>query len=287
MQTSLSIRQMTPPELRRQIELADQEGWEPGAYDADLFWYLDPDGFLAIEENGQTVGGGAIINYENAFGFMGLFIVEQPYRGRGLGRELWFARRDALRARLNPGATIGLDGVYDMVPFYETGGFERYSHHRRFQLLPSDRETKFDSGILPLPQVEESLIVKYDRQCFPASRTDFLSAWIRQPNAISLGYMNSGQLQGFGVMRRCSSGYRIGPLFADSSLIAKALLTAFQSQQGDQPLFMDVPDYNPEARQICESYGMEEVFGCVRMYLGEPPQLAENKIYAVTTLEVG
>lgn len=44
---------------------------------------------------------------------MGLFIVDPKYRGQGLGRKLWYARRDHLLSRLQPNATIGLDAVDD------------------------------------------------------------------------------------------------------------------------------------------------------------------------------
>ena len=41
-----------------------------------------------------------------------------------MGSKLWYKRRDALLARLNEGASIGMDGVVDMQPFYEKGGFQ-------------------------------------------------------------------------------------------------------------------------------------------------------------------
>lgn len=52
------IRPMTQVEERTLLEWAAVEGWNPGLHDADCFWKLDPDGFLALDLEGQMVGGG-------------------------------------------------------------------------------------------------------------------------------------------------------------------------------------------------------------------------------------
>jgi len=85
------IRSMNAGELDQLIRWAGDEGWGPGLNDAECFWELDPEGFLAMYEHGDLIGGGAIIRHSNAFGFMGLFIVGQAHRGKGLGKKLWFA----------------------------------------------------------------------------------------------------------------------------------------------------------------------------------------------------
>ena len=115
------IRKMNRGELRELVRWAEAEGWNPGIHDADLFWDLDPEGYLALLHDQQVIGGGAIIRHSEDFGFMGLFIVKPSHRGKKLGEQLWFARRDHLLARLRPGGTIGLDGVDPMVPFYAAG----------------------------------------------------------------------------------------------------------------------------------------------------------------------
>lgn len=127
MDPELLIRQMTRSEVGDLVAWAAAEGWNPGLHDADLFWATDPEAFIAAEIDGQLIGGGAITAYQDAFGFMGFFIVRPAYRGRGLGNRLWHARRERLIARLTPGATIGMDGVFAMQDYYAKGGFV-FSH---------------------------------------------------------------------------------------------------------------------------------------------------------------
>ena len=92
------IRPMSRPELDVLVDWAAAEGWNPGLADAEVFWETDPDGFVAVEEDGALVAGGSIVSYGGRFGFMGFFIVAPGHRGRGLGRRLWAHRRDALTA---------------------------------------------------------------------------------------------------------------------------------------------------------------------------------------------
>ena len=110
----LEIRNMTRAEVNELVDWAAGEGWNPGLYDADLFWAADPEAFLAADLNGEMIGGGAITSYGGKFGFMGFFIIRPEFRGRGFGDRLWHVRRDRLIKRLQPNATIGLDGVFEM-----------------------------------------------------------------------------------------------------------------------------------------------------------------------------
>ena len=52
------LRKLVYPELVTLVGWAEQEGWEPGHYDAEQFWNCDPEGFVAIEEDGEFLGGG-------------------------------------------------------------------------------------------------------------------------------------------------------------------------------------------------------------------------------------
>ena len=281
------IRPMNANEVQQLVAWAGAEGWNPGMHDAQAFWNLDPEGFLAIANQDEVLGGGAIIRHSDHFGFMGLFIVNNAHRGKGLGTKLWFARRDRLLSRLTDGGTIGLDGVDAMVPFYQQGGFEPFTRHRRFQLTQSAPGLMRSERIVDLASVSLPLLADYDSQCFPSRREPFLAAWTTQTKAVSLACVTASQLLGYGVMRPCQIGWKIGPLFADSVEVADDLFQAFQLASLDLPIFLDVPDNHPAALALCQKYNMQEVFGCVRMYYGPAPPLDHQRIFGITTLEVG
>ena len=218
---------------------------------------------------------------------MGLFIVHHAHRGKGLGTTLWFARRDRLLSRLKDGGTIGLDGVDAMVPFYEKGGFKPFTRHRRFQLTEPESNLIRSERIVDVASVSLPMLADYDSQCFPVRREQFLVEWTKQNNAVSLAFVKDERLLGFGVMRPCLIGWKIGPLFADSIEVADALFQSCQLASKGMPIFLDVPDNNPTAIALCEKYRMQEVFACVRMYYGPAPLLDHRRIFGITTLEVG
>ncbi|MEZ4610507.1 MAG: GNAT family N-acetyltransferase [Caldilineaceae bacterium] len=191
MPAALEIRNMTRAEVDELVAWAAAEGWNPGLHDAGAFWATDPDAFIAAEVDGALVGGGAITSYAGDFGFMGFFIVRPEYRGRGLGNALWHARRARLLARLHPGATIGLDGVFDMQAYYAKGGFVFSHRNMRFRAeIPPQPDGADDAapGIVPLADVPWDELVAYDRTCFPAARPALLRAWLALSDALALAY---------------------------------------------------------------------------------------------------
>ncbi|WP_271412020.1 GNAT family N-acetyltransferase [Pseudomonas sp. Q1-7] len=288
MSIPLVIRNMLRPELDQLVDWAECEGWNPGLHDADAFWATDPQAYIAAELDGELIGGGAITSYGGEFGFMGFFIVRPAFRGRGLGNQLWHARRDRLLARLQPGATIGMDGVFDMQDYYARGGFVFSHRNLRYQLdIASAPEWTPDEDVVPLAEFPLADIEAYDRTCFPAPRSAFLRAWIDQPDALALGCRRDGRLAGFGVVRRCQHGCKIGPLFADDAGVAEALFTYLAGFAAGGPLFLDAPENNPEAMALVQRHGMSEVFGCARMYLGPFPDISHERIFGVTTFELG
>ncbi len=120
----LNFRKLDKDDLNTLVGWALKEGWNPGENDFNVFWETDTDGFYGFYHDDNLIAGGAVISYNKEYGFIGLFIVHPDFRGQGIGKKLWYLRRNILKERLNDNAIIGMDGVVDMQPFYEKGGFE-------------------------------------------------------------------------------------------------------------------------------------------------------------------
>jgi hypothetical protein len=82
-------------------------------------------------------------------------------------------------------------------------------------------------------------------------------------------------------------GAKVGPLFADDAETAEALFEALAAFAPDEPLFIDVPESNAVALELVLRRHMAEVFGCARMYLGPAPALEHERIFGITTFELG
>ncbi|MDD2835682.1 MAG: GNAT family N-acetyltransferase, partial [Methanothrix sp.] len=79
-----------------------------------------------------------------------------------------------------------------------------------------------------------------------------------------------------------------GPLFADDEDVAESLFQALcgHAPQG-APVFLDTPLPNSAALDLAEGHHMHPVFETVRMYSKEEPCLPMERIYGVTSFELG
>lgn len=272
-------------ELDTLIDWAAAEGWNPGLHDADAFRTTDSNAFVGIEQDGQLIGGGAIVSYAEELGFMGLFIVRPDHRRQGLGRKFWIWRRDQLRARLHPGASIAMDGVFAMQPFYAEGGF--VFTHRNLRMAGTGQPAPRNPRLIDLATIPFTAVAAYDLKHFLAPRRAFLEKWIRPAGGLALGFMRDDHLTGCGIIRPCRNGFKIGPLFADTPEFAETLFTALSAHAAGQPLFLDTPENNPAALALAARHGLKESFGCARMVLGPIPPTPWPSIYGVTTFELG
>jgi GNAT superfamily N-acetyltransferase len=281
---SLTIGPMRRDEIGILAGWAADEGWNPGLADIEIAWKTDPEAFIALRKGDELVGGGTIMSYGGRFGFMGLFIVRPEFRGGGLGGELWRQRLKLLQARLAPGAAIGMDGVFHMAPFYQRGGFVLAYNDVRFagtaNGTPDPEVRRLDETMFPA-------IDRYDRAHFPAPRTGFIRRWIFQPGAHALGLFTGDRVIGYAVARPARSGFKIGPVFADRAEIAERLIGSLMALIAGQPVQLDVPEPNIAGTGLARQFGLEEVFGCARMYHGTPPDLPVDRIFGLTSFEFG
>lgn len=263
---------------------AADEGWNPGLADLRIAYDIDPEAFVALREGDRLAGGGTIFRHGPRLGFMGLFIMRADLRQQGLGTILWTWRRDAMLRRLEPGATVGMDGVFAMVHFYEKGGFRLAYRDLRYQGIARGHGP---AGTEVLHDADFAEIEALDRSCFGAARTAFLKRWMGQEGAHVLGLRQAGRLVAYGVARPCRIGFKIGPLFADSAAHASCVLADILARLEGQQVQIDVPEPNAAGLRIAAEFDLAMAFGCARLYLGPDPGLPVERIFGVTSFEFG
>jgi GNAT superfamily N-acetyltransferase len=267
------------------VDWARLEGWNPGVNDAAIFYNFDPNGFFGYFLNGEMIGGGSIVSYNGDFGFMGFFIVSDQYRGQGVGRKLWLWRKNHLIQRLEPNAVIGMDGVVSMQPFYAKGGFQLAFRDERYERKGEVFQNDF--CVSPISMMDFDTIDQYDRRFFLYPRRQFLQNWIFQPDAFAFKYAGEHGIMGYCVMRKATNGYKIGPLFAENPFVADALYKTCLSHADGKPTYLDIPATNSDAVDLVKKHKATYVFECARMYLGQQPQIPIEKIFGITSFELG
>lgn len=279
---SFQIRPATRKELDIMVEWAAKEGWNPGLYDTDAFYATDPKGFLIGFLNNQPIACISSVSYGPDFGFLGFYITKKEFRGQGYGIQVWNKAISYLKTQ-----NIGLDGVVEQQANYKKSGFELAYNNARYQ-FNSRKFSQDDPNIVPANTVTFDDLNQYDNKFFPVDRRKFLSHWLKQLESTALVYITKNQIYGYGMIRKCRVGYKIGPLFADNFEISDKLFKALVSSiEENSPVFLDIPEINPNAVTLVGLHKMEKVFATARMYTKKFPELPTDRIYGVTTFELG
>jgi len=273
---------MAREEVDIAIEWAANEGWNPGLHDADCYYSADPNGFLVGYLGNKPIATISVIKYGKSFGFLGFYIVKPEYRGKGYGIQIWNAGLKYLEGR-----NIGLDGVLVQQNNYKKSGFKLAYRNIRYEGSGGGNLPE-NSDIVKLSTLPNDTIDSYDRLFFPEKRSQFIKSWINQPDCHALGVMQNGKIAGYGVIRGCRTGYKIGPLFADRKDFAESLFLALKSKAKEsESIFLDIPEVNQAAVALAEHYDMRVSFETARMYTGKVPDIPLNRLFGVTSFEIG
>ena len=281
----LHIRPMRPDEISIAVDWAAAEGWNPGHADAACFATVDPQGFLIGELDGEPAATVSCVNYGASFAFLGFYIVRADLRGRGYGLRIW----DAAIAHAGP-RVIGLDGVVAQQQNYRKSGFElAYANIRYGGIVapPDTPRAQVNAQVVALTEIPLADVKAYDATVFPAARAAFLRAWIGAPGHVGRALVRDGRLAGWGVIRPCRKGRKIGPLVADDRAAAEIVLSALRAGTDSGEIFLDVPGINRDAVSLAQDLGLAPVFETARMYTGAIPPLRLERIFGVTTFELG
>ncbi len=275
------ISVMSQDELSTAISWARNEGWNPGIHDAAAFYQADPTGFLAGKYFDQIIGTISAVKYGSDFGFIGLYIVKDEFRGKGYGFKLWEAAIASLSGR-----NIGLDGVLAQQDNYKKSGFRLA--HRNIRFAGKSAKNTLPTRVITAEHIAFKDIAAYDRQFFPEERNAFLQHWIAPENSQTLAIVENSRILGYGSIRACDRGFKIGPLNAETSDIATELFLALTAAIPDaSEIFLDVPEPNKAAIELTRKFGMTPVFETARMYTKSFPNLPLDKIFGITTFELG
>jgi GNAT superfamily N-acetyltransferase len=278
---AFTIRTMRPDEIAIAVDWAAAEGWNPGLADAACFASADPEGFLIGELDGKPAATVSCVNYGARFAFLGFYIVREDLRGRGYGLRIWNAAIAHAGTRV-----IGLDGVTAQQENYRKSGFAlAYANVRYGGIVAAPAAPRAE--VIALSDVPMAAVEADDATVFPAPRSAFLRAWIGAPGHVGCGIVRDSRLAGWGVIRPCRNGFKIGPLVADDRATADAVLSALLARVGGGEIFLDVPGINVEAIALAQDFGLAPVFETARMYTGAIAPLRLERVFGVTSFELG
>ncbi len=274
----MTVRRMTQDDLELVLDWARAEGWNPGIDDAAAFFAADPLGFFLKEVGGRPAAAVSVVNHDEAFAFLGLYICHLTFRGQGFGFEVWQAGLAHAGARC-----VGLDGVPAQQSNYARSGFSHHGRTIRYEGRVADSPVA--GAAVPINPED---VIQADMRTTGVRRQRFSAAWFAGTKTRrTLGLRSTGSMANFATFRLCADGIKIGPLYAESAAQAETLLASVSTEFGGGPLYIDVPDTSPALIKFLSDRGFEPVFETARMYSAKPPAATPPEFHGVATLELG
>ncbi|GGX75633.1 GNAT family N-acetyltransferase [Streptomyces minutiscleroticus] len=282
----LVVTRATPDDWETVLGWAADEGWNPGRSDGPCFFAQDPEGFFVGRIGGEPVSAVSVVRHGPDYAFLGFYLVRPDLRGRGHGIATWRTALAHAGSR-----TVGLDGVPAQQDNYRRSGFRLAYTTLRFGGVPhpaaSGAGDPSASDVRPVAPGDLSAVTAYDGACHPADRPEFVRRWLTAQGHRAVVRVVGGRLTGYGVIRPAREGWRIGPLFADAAADAREILLALVAGTGGEPVAVDVPTDRTEAVALAEEFGLAPSFETARMYTGPVRRYAADRVFGVTTLELG
>ncbi|KAG0024022.1 hypothetical protein BGZ81_007843 [Podila clonocystis] len=304
---------------------AHAEQWNPTAQGADfreVYFPVDSGGFFAGSVVSPTTGESKIVSILSGVRFdaeqawVGFYIVDPAERGHGYGLKTF---EHVLNQHLGTTVSVGLDGVMAQVSNYRKSGFTNvgWQNERRHgdihKLIKEQEAAVADkirngtiSGLTNLAAVDEAQLAAMEVQYSGLKRPEFVHRWVQFHSGIEETKHRFGTVLlaedgktvlGYGCIRPAQTSYRVGPLYASSTEVAKQILVklAIDVVETDErhplgiPLVIDidVPNTNKQAVELFDGLGWKDTFPCLRMWKGPIPEHDVNGVFGVASLEVG
>lgn len=265
--SAMRLRAMTMQDVAAGVRLNQMAGWNQTASDWQRFLKVSPRGCFVSELNGQVCGTVATISFQNRFAWIGMVLVDPPYRGRGIGTDL--LKRAIRYLDDEKIATLKLDATPQGKPLYEKLGFvpeyeiERWTLRRPAIAAPSS----VPSGELASAPLL-STIRHTDREVFGADRGFLLESLHRDAPDLTLGVWESNVLRGYALGRRGLFADHLGPWMAPDGPAATTLLERFLARSSRETIVVDCLKSNNSAADLLRSCGFTYSRPLTRMYRG-------------------
>lgn len=279
---SYRIRRLLLSDMPLLFEWCSKEGWNPGLGEGPAYFALDADGLWIAESEGKPIASVFGVRTGEALGHVGAYLVIPTHRGKGLGLPLF----EKALARISD-RTVALEGVLAQQDNYRKQGFQTIAPSFRLRYEHESKPVEPTCDLLPIAQIPMSDVAQLDHDVFGANRPAFWTEWFRLPESRGLAAVDRSRLVGFGHVRRTHSGWRVGPLVADSVATASELLAALCEQVRTTSVELDVCTANSQFEGFARHLALKPVFETARMYRGTVPDLNWSMHFAMSAMEIG
>jgi len=265
MSMDLQIRQMSSDDVSDAMRLKKAAHWNQVPQDWTGFIGIEPEGCFVGELDDRVVTTATNFNYAHRFGWIGMILVDPTQRRKGIATRMMERSITYLESLPCPcqklDATDAGAKVYEKIGFVVEYQVERWTHPG------SPRGSGETPDVCGMTMEHLDIISEWDSEIFGASRKRLLK-WYIENSAPSLLLGTPNDPKGFLVGRPGSGAFQLGPLAAEDSEVASALIQAYLTHLNGQPMIADISLANPEAKDLLGGIGFRPSRVLQRMYLG-------------------
>ncbi len=262
------LRTMTKQDIPAGLRLKDLAGWNQTAADWNRFLDASPSGCFVAVVDEHVCGTATTISFENRFAWVGMVLVDQEYRNRGMGTKLLERAIEYLDQRKI--LTIKLDATPQGKPLYEKLRFvTEYEIERWVLKRPLHVDARIaNSSHASLDTAQLESIFRMDQKVFGADRSSLLRSLHEETPHFAMGVWNHDTLQGYLLGRRGSFADHLGPWMASDGDSARRLLDEFLARSARETLVVDCLQANAVVIELLRTYGFSYSRTLTRMYRG-------------------
>ncbi len=267
----IQIRVMTLADVSFGMRLKEQAGWNQVESDWRRLFTMQPDGCFIAELRGIKAGTVTTSRF-GPVAWIAMMLVDEGFRGRGIGRALMSHALDYLDA--HDVRSVRLDATPLGRPLYESLGFVAESIlARHVGMLPRSHVHESISPAEITPRDGFARIAAFDFSATGTQRGQLLQRLFDEHPDSFHAVEEGGKITGYGLARPGSKAVRIGPCVATAPA-GPLLLDQARRQYAGETVTLDIPLDNAPAIELVDSWGLTETSRLTRMTAG--PRVAEH-----------
>ncbi len=278
------VARLVPADVDAAYRLSSAVGWNQTRADWRRLLDLNPSGCFGARSGVRLIATATLAAFPEGVGWVGMVIVDEAFRGRGLGRTL--LQRVLEHGTAVGTARLGLDATALGRPLYEKNGFQSVRRIDRWggSLIPStDAVAVHDLRADDLRDVFE-----LDRRACGVDRAPLLRALVNEDGNRAWVMRDDDVLVAFGILRPGREHAHLGPLVASSRAGVVAVLDAVAQALAGRTVFVDALRSEGTV-QALSAHGLQIERELIRMHVRSLPvtMLQGEMVIAAVGLEWG
>ena len=218
------------------------------------------------------------LHFGTDYGFGCAFLVDAPYRGKGIGRTLWQERMQRMAGR-----NWAVDAVDGRIKANISKGFNPPQMEiRAYRWTAKPTMNRSDLMMCcPLTDAIMDDFIAYDAKTHPGGeRGEHLKIFITMEGLTCRVAQEDGIIKGFLIAYPGDNNLCAAILKADTVQVADCLLSELSDvEKGD--FSIQIPSLNQNAEVLIEKFNMEPWYILHRMWMGTQPNVDYSQVYGI------